>query len=535
MNLMLYRWGQDCLVVDAGMMFPGAEHLGVDVVIPDMSFLDECGRLLAVILTHGHEDHIGALPYLLAKHDVPVYSTPYTQGLIRHRLEEHNLLSGRSLHLLPADGAPLTFGPFQVESLTAAHSIPQARMLVLRTPLGVIVHTADFKLDPTPVDGVGTDMRRLAQLGREGVLALLSDSTNADQPGFTPSERSVRPGLEALLVRSSHRIFVTTFSSHIHRVQQLGQLAQRHGRKIALVGTSLRVHAEVAERLGLLQLPAGTRVSAETAMTLPRQQVLIVASGSQGEPMSAAARIAVGKHREVEIDTGDLVIHSARPIPGNHKSIGRMLNHFLRRGAEVVTAAEAPIHVSGHPAQDELRLLLQLLRPKYLVPIHGEYRQLHAHARLGVDCGMDPAHVQLADTGDVIALDDRTIGIRDRVRVGQVFLDATLEQVDRAMLRDRKRVAWDGLVVPVVAVDRQRGVLSGYPQILTRGFLPDVEPDEGLLLEAKQLLAQSLTDASPEERADEGLLRARIQAELKRFLRRRTQREPLILPVIVEL
>lgn len=535
LNLMVYRWGQDCLIVDAGMMFPGAEHLGVDVVIPNLSFLEQCGRLHAVILTHAHEDHIGALPYLLARYDVPAYCTSYTEGLIRKRLTEHGLLRESSVRPLPIDGTPLAFGPFVVESLAAAHSIPQARMLILRTPLGTVVHTADFKLDPHPPDGAGTDLHRLAQLGREGVLALLSDSTNADQPGFTPGERTVTRTLDRLLGQHAGRVVVTTFASQIQRLQQLARVARRHGRRMALVGSSLQSHVEVAERLGLLELPPDVRVPPDGVMELPAGRALIVASGSQGEPMSAMARIAVNKHREVEVHPGDLVIHSARVIPGNATSIGRMINHLLRRGAEVITAADAPVHVSGHPAQDELRLLLQLLRPRYLIPIHGEYRQLQAHARLAIDFGLDKAAVLLADSGDLIALDGRRIEIVERVPVGQVFIDATLDEVDLSILRERKRAAWDGIVVPVVAVDRSKGAIDGYPDIMTRGFVPPSEPDDGLMQEARGVVAQTLAEATPEERSDEGLLKARIQTDLRRFLRRRTQRNPLIIPVIVEL
>ncbi len=536
LNMTVYRWGADCLVVDAGMMFPGAEHLGVDVVIPDMSFLDDCGQLHGVVLTHGHEDHIGALSYLLARRDLPVFSTPYTDGLVRRRLGEHGLLDGRRLLLLPPPGEPLTLGPFTVETIHAAHSIPQTRMLALRTPAGIVVHTADFKLDPCPVDGEGTDLARLAEIGREGVLALLSDSTNADRPGFTAGERSVSAAIDPLMAACSGRVVVTSFASQIHRIQELGRLARLHGRKVALVGASLAAHVEVAERLGLLDMPPESRIPVEAVAGMDRRRVVVVASGSQGEPLSAMARIAVGKHRHVAVEDGDLVIHAAREIPGNEKSIGRMINHLLRRGAEVITAADAPVHASGHAAQDELRLLLRLLRPRFFVPIHGEYRQLRAHARLAVDAGLESERVQLADTGDVIAVSERQITLAGRVHVGQVLIDASLDEVDWTVLRDRRRIAGDGIVVPVVAVNRASGAVNGLPEIIARGFVPIGEQgDDGLLLEARQVVADALRDASPEERTDEGLLRARVQIDLKRFLKRRTQRQPLVIPVIVEL
>ena len=535
MNSMVYRWGADCLVVDAGMMFPGEEHLGIDAVVPDLSFLESCGTLHGVILTHGHEDHIGALPYLLARHDVPVYATPYTRGLLRRRLGEQGGASGRALRIL-GDG-PLELGPFTVEALAVPHSIPQSRMLVVHTPAGTVVHTADFKLDPDPVDGFGADLSgRLADLGRAGVLAVLSDSTNADRPGTTPGERSVETALERLVDGARGRVVVTMFASHMHRLRLLGEIAARHGRRLALVGASLRAHADVAEEHGLLPLPREVRIPAERIMELPPDEVLLVAAGSQGEPLSAMARIAVGTHKHVEIGDGDLVIHSAREIPGCGKSIARMINHLLRRGAEVCTSAEAPVHVSGHAAQDELRQLLQLLRPRYVVPIHGEYRQLSAHARLAVDCGVDASRVQLADSGDVIAVDGGAISVVDHVHVGQVFIDGTLDEVDLRVLHDRRRIAGDGIVVPVVAVNRESGAANGYPEIMARGFVPiSDDPAGDLMNEARRVVAASLAAATAEERGDEGLLRARIQSELKRFLKRRTNRRPLVIPVILEL
>jgi ribonuclease J len=537
MNLMLYRHGDDCIVVDAGIMFPRQEHLGVEVIVPEMSFLESCGTLHGVILTHGHEDHIGAVPYLLARHDVPVFSTEYTRELVRARLSQHDGVRDPRLKLLPPDGQTRTFGPFAVETLPAAHSIPRAKMLALHTPAGVVVHTADFKLDPVPAAGAGTDLGRLAQLGRDGVLALMSDSTNADRPGFTGSEASVRPGIEELVAACPNRVVVTTFASNVQRLQTLARIAAGQRRKIAFVGSSIEFHAEVAQRLGLLELPRGLRVSVERAMQLPRREVLLAVTGSQGEPLSALARISVGKHGEVELDPGDLVIHSARVIPGNENSIGRMIDHLLRRGAEVVTSSpRRRVHVSGHPSQDELRLLLQLVRPRHLVPIHGDYRQLHAHARLGVDAGLDRSNVLLAESGDLIRIHDGGIQITERVHVGQVFIDATLDQVDLDVLRDRRRIAGDGIVVPVVAVDREKGVVNGYPEIVTRGFVPDRDDDgDGVMREAGRVVVAAVAAASPEERADEAVLKARIQTELRRFLRRRTQRQPLIIPVIVEL
>jgi ribonuclease J len=533
-NVMVYRWGADCLVVDAGLMFPGEEHHGVDVVLPDLSFLDACGELHGVVLTHGHEDHVGALPYLIARHDVPVYASPYTLGLVRSRLGEHDLPRSQDLRAL--DGGPRRLGPFTVEGFPVTHSIPQSRLLVVRTPAGTVVHTADYKLDPGPDRRESTDVERLARLGREGVDVLLGDSTNADRPGRTPSEASVAAAIEPLVADAPGRVIVSTFSSHVERIRNLGHIAARHGRKLALVGASLERHAEVAERLGLLSLPAGSRALPDEVETLAPDRLLIVAAGSQAEPMSALSRIALGRHRQVRLEPQDRVIHSARVIPGSEKSIGRTINNLLRRGAEVITAADAPVHVSGHASRDELHEMIVRLQPRYLLPIHGEYRQLLAHARLAAEAGLDRSRVLLADSGDVVALGDAGLAIVDRVHVGHVFLDATFDEVDRAVLRDRRRLADDGVVVPVVAVHRESGAVNGYPRIMARGFVPIGEDgDADLLTEARRVVVESLDEATSEERRDEALLRARIQSELRRFLRRRTRRSPLVVPVILEL
>ena len=534
MNLMVYRHGRDCLVVDAGMMFPGAEHLGVDVVVPNMDFLDDCGTIHAVVLTHGHEDHIGALPFLLARRDVPVYGSPYTLGLVRGRLGQHALDPAPRLLALPPAGTPLTLGPFTVMTVPVTHSIPQSAMLVLDTPVGRVVHTADFKLDPYPLSGAGTDLARLARIGEEGVLALLSDSTNAEIPGFTAGERSVGPALARVIGGARGRVLVTTFSSNIHRLQQVVDAAIGHGRSVAIVGSSMEFHTDVATHLGLLRVPAGVLVTPEAAMNLPAERALFLVTGSQGEPTSALARIAVDKHREVVISEGDLVLHSARSIPGNDRSIGRMINHLLRRGADVVTADDAPIHVSGHPRRDELALLIHLLRPRFVLPIHGEYRQLSAHADVARGCGLDADHVLVAESGDLLTLTEDDLRRSDRVPVGQVFIDGALDRVDFTMLRDRRQIAGDGIVVAVVAVHRDSGRVSGPPEIASRGFVSDAAEAE-LLEEARDVVALSLSDTSLEERADEGLLKAKIQAGLRRFLRKRTQKRPLIIPVIVEL
>ena len=534
MNLMVYRWGRDCIVVDAGMMFPGAEHLGVDVVVPNMEFLDDCGTVHGVVLTHGHEDHIGALPFLLARRDVPVYGSPYTLGLVRGRLAEHELGGAPRLLPLPAPSVPLALGPFGVETVPVTHSIPQSAMLVIRTPVGTVLHTADFKLDPYPLDGPGTDLARLARLGDEGVLALFADSTNADRPGFTAGERTVAPALRRLVAEARGRVLATTFSSNIHRIQQVIDAAAACGRKVAVVGSSMEFHTEVALHLNLLRIPAGLRVTAERGMDLPPREIVFVVTGSQGEPTSSLARIAVDKHRDVVLSEGDLVVHSARSIPGNEKSIGRMVNHLLRRGATVVTGDDAPIHVSGHPSRDELALLIDLVRPRFHLPIHGEYRQLLAHARLARSRGLSEDQVLIADSGDLMTLSEEGLRVVDRVPVGQVFIDAALDRVELGTIKDRRRIAGDGIVVAVVAVHRASGRVDGPPTIASRGFISDAAEAE-VLSDARSAVVDALAETSLEERADEGLLKAKIQAGLRRFLRKRTQKRPLVIPVVVEL
>ena len=532
MNMMVYRIGRECLLVDTGMMFPGSEHLGVDVVIPNLDFLSECGTIHGIVLTHGHEDHIGALPYVLSGHDVPVWCSPYTGHLVKARLKEHggNL---SAIQPFPGNSEPFGVGPFTLETVPVAHSIPQACMLAIHTELGTVVHTADFKLDPNPPDGTTTDLNRLGELGERGVLALLSDSTNAMVSGTTPGELSVRPALDSLIGQASGRVLVASFASNIQRILQLTELGLRHGRKIALVGSSLIAHADIARTLGLLSFPAGSRLQPADVMSLPPEKVLLVVTGSQGEPMSALSRIAVDKHREVSLDEGDLLIHSARVIPGNETSINRLFNHVLRRGARVVTGRDAAVHVSGHPAQEELKSVLKLLRPRFFIPIHGEYGQLSAHAALAADMGLPAERIVLAESGDLIALDGETCQVVDRVPAGQVFIDAALGKVDISVLKDRRKIAGDGIVVAVISLDRDSGEVRRPTEFVSRGFLSEEEQD-GLMELAGAVVRETISEATHEERIDEALLRAKLLADLKRFFRKNTQRRPMIIPVLVE-
>jgi len=532
MNLMLYRWGDDCLIVDAGMMFPGDYLPGVDFVLPDLSFLDAAGHLLGVVLTHAHEDHIGAVPYLLDRHDVPVWGSRYTIEVLRQRFAQRETETTPDFRFLPPSPESVRIGPFGVEAVPVAHSIPQSRLIVLDTPVGRVIHTGDLRLDPAPPDGEGTDHDRLIELGRQGVLALLSDSTNADRPGTTPGEAVVHRGLDDVLEHATGRVVLTTFASNVQRVAGLGRLAERHGRRLALLGASINQHAEIAQRLNLLPLTPGLRIAGDRLAELARDQVLAIASGSQGEPLSAMSRIAAGTHRDIALEPGDTVVHSARIIPGNEKRIGRMFNRLLRQGAQVITADDAAVHVSGHACAGDLQQLLEWLKPRWFVPIHGEYRQLHAHVRLAVSVGLDPRHVLLAESGDRIRIDESTFAIAGQVPVGRTYMEAAGDEVAWELVRDRKKSSNDGVVVAVVDIDEDAGTTKGYPWIATRGFTPNVD-DEGEMLDRfRQAIAQALEEAPAAERADATALAARIELHLRRCIRRNVQRYPLIIAMV---
>jgi len=535
MNLMVYRYGDDCVVVDVGMMFPGADYPGVDVIVPDLSFLDHCGTIQGVVLTHAHEDHIGALSFLLAEHDVPVYSTRHCQGLVEHRLDERDPSLKSALRRLPPDGEPLSLGPFTISTIGVAHSIPRSKMLLIETPVGTVLHTADFKFDTSPPDGEGTDPEALRRIGDRGVLAMFSDSTNADRPGTTPGESQVARGIEEVVGGARGKVIVSTFASNIQRIAVLMRVAQRVGRRLALVGSSLERQVEIAERLGLISFPPGVRVAPESVMDLPPGEILVVATGSQGEPLSAMARIAIDRHRHVRVEDGDLAVHSARRIPGNEKTIDRMFDELVRRGATVVTADDAMVHASGHPAQGDLARLLDVVRPRHLIPIHGEYRQLRAHHDLAVREGMPRERVTVIESGDLLQLGQDTLEVVDQVPVGRRFIDSSAGTIDDQLIRDRRRSAAEGVVVAVVGLDPGGQLASGYPQIVTRGFVPDSDAPNGFQREARRIVISSLEGATPAERSAPSLLEERIHTGLKRFLRRRTQRSPLIVPIVTEL
>jgi len=537
MNCLALRYGDDIIVIDAGMMFPDAELLGVDIVTPDFSYLEQHRDMVrALILTHGHEDHIGAVPFLLSEIDVPVYGTDFTLALVERRLEEHEMADQARLHRIKP-GERITLGSFEVHFIHVTHSIVQSVALAIRTPLGVIVHTGDFKIDPTPTDNELFDLHTLAEYGKRGVLLLLSDSTNVDRPGYTPSERAVLPRFEEIFNRAPRRIVVTCFASSVHRIQQILDIAHESGRKVGFIGRSMLSYTEIAHTLGLLRIPDNLLLRPQDIMGAPPHRVVAVVSGTQGEPMSAMSRVAVDNHKHLRLERGDLVVHSARIIPGNEKAIARMMNHVARRGAEVVAGQMSPpVHVSGHASQEELKLLLNLVRPRYFVPIHGEYWQMSKHAALAshlADYGLEDTFV--LETGQTLVINQEGARRGDSVPVGRVCIDSGSidEVVEDMVIRDRRHLSEDGFLIPIIAIDKHSGRVEGLPEIVTRGFVSPEDRAE-LLAAAREVVVRTIENSSSEERSDWGVIQEKIRADLKRFLNKQTQRRPLVLPVILE-
>jgi ribonuclease J len=537
MNSMAIRYGDDIIVVDAGMMFPDAELLGVDIVTPDFTYLEQNAQhVRGLVLTHGHEDHIGGVPFLLAQLNVPVYGTAFTLALVERRLEEHGMLDEARLHTVKP-GQVLALGPFSIEFVHVTHSIVQCVALAITTPLGVIIHTGDYKVDPTPTDNELFDLHTLAAYGKRGVLLLMSDSTNVDRPGYTESERAVGPRIEDLFVRSPRRLVITCFSSSIHRLQTILDLAQEHGRKVAFIGRSMLATTEIAHDLGLLTIPNGILLRPQDVMQTAPSKTVVVVSGTQGEPMSAMSRVAVDNHKSLSIEPGDVVAMSARIIPGNEKAIYRMINHLARRGADVVYGAmNPPIHVSGHGSAEELRLVLNLVRPKYFLPIHGEYRQLAKHAQLAQHLshwGLQGTF--LLESGETLEIDKAGARRGETVTVGRVCIDSgTLDEVVEDMvIRDRRHLSEDGFVLPIIAINKHTGKPEGLPEIVSRGFI-SLEDSAEVMQQARQVVLKTLESSSSEERGDWSIMQEKIRADLKRFLTKQTQRRPLIMPVILE-
>ena len=534
MNMMALRLGDDIIVIDAGMMFPESELLGVDLVIPDITYLKQNrAQVRAIVLTHGHEDHIGALPYILKDLNVPVYGTRFTLALVKKRLDEAGLLDSTTLReVIP--GRLVEIGPFEVEFISVTHSTVDCVALAIRTPLGVVIHTGDFKIDQTPVGGAPFDLHAFARYGNEGVLALFSDSTNVERPGFTPSERAIVPRIEELCRSAPRRVILSCFASSVHRIQQVIDIAARVGRKVAFVGRSMVDNVEIAHSLELLRIPDGMVVRPQDIRGFDPKRIVILASGSQAEPMSSLSRIAVDNHRFVSVDENDSVILSARIIPGNEKSIFRMLDHMFRRRALVYYDNSAgTIHVSGHASQEEQKLLLQLVKPKYFIPVHGEYRHLFRHAALAHQLGCVSNEILLLEDGRQIEFTEDGVHRRDPVTAGRVCVDSgSLEEIEEVVIRDRKHLSEDGIVVPIIAIDKHTGKMESHPEIVTRGLMSD--NGQELIVGARLVIMKTVEKSNAEEKSDWGVIKEKIRVDLKRYINKQTSKRPLILPVILE-
>jgi len=536
MNCMALRWGDDIIVIDAGLMFPEAELLGVDIVVPDISYLLENRRhVRAIILTHGHEDHIGALPWILSELNVPVWGTEFTLAYVEDKLDEHQLLDDVDLREIRA-GERFKVGPFTIHPLQVTHSLVDCVALAIHTPIGVVLHTGDFKVDPTPTDNRLFDLHSFAEYGKEGVLALLQDSTNVERKGYTPSERAVHRKFEEIFQRTERRLFISCFSSSIHRIKLAVDMAWEHGRKVCFIGRSMVSSSEIAEDLGYVQIPEGLLIHPGEMKNFAPEKVCVLISGTQGEPMSALSRAAVDNHRHAKIEKGDTVVLSSRIIPGNEKAIYRVVDHLFRREAFVVyeDGSYPPVHVSGHASQEELKLIINLVRPKYFIPIHGEYRQLKLHAELARTMHGAVGSVILIESGDVLEIDELGARKAGKVNVGRVCIDSgsRTDVVEDLMIKDRRHLSEDGFVLPIIAINKLTGRVEASPEIVTRGFAPG---DNGVIERAREIVMETLQESSDEEKADYGMIKEKIRADLKRYISKQTQRRPLIMPVILEI
>ncbi|WP_052891160.1 ribonuclease J [Thermogemmatispora carboxidivorans] len=533
-NMMVIEYGEDIIIVDAGLMFPDDEMFGVDLVIPDITYLqDKKQRIRAILITHGHEDHIGGLPYVLPALDFPpVYATRLTQGLIQVKLKEHKLQDRAAIKMV-APGDKVKLGKCTAEFFHVNHSIPDAVGIVIHTPVGTVVHTGDYKFDHTPVDGQPADFGTLARIGTEGVLVLLGDSTRVESPGYTPSERVVSDSLDKIFANAPGRILIATFASLISRVQQVVDTAVRYGRQVALVGRSMVSNVQMAIDLGYLNIPKHTLIRAEDINKLPPERIVIICTGSQGEPTSALTRIANQDHRLVRIQPGDTVILSATPVPGNEKMVNRTINNLFRQGAEVFYQGVSPVHVSGHAAQEELKLMLSMIRPKFFVPIHGEYRQLMLHAKLASSLGIPADHIVIAEDGDVIEVTKNSIHAAGHVSCGNVYVDGLgVGDVGQIVLRDRQVLAQDGILMAVLTVDKETGRPLAGPDIISRGFVYMRDAEE-LLASARERVLESFVGLNGHA-SDWSFVKDKIKHTLSEFLYEKTHRRPMVLPVVME-
>jgi ribonuclease J len=536
MHMMAFRCAGSIIVVDAGIMFPDDELLGVDVIVPDIGFLlENKNEVKAIFLTHGHEDHIGALPFILPYLNVPVYGSSFTMGLVKNKLGQHGLLENAQLHTVKAKET-VDIAPFKVEFFHVTHSIVDSFALAITTPAGVVIHTGDFKIDPTPIDGKTFDLHTLAAYGDRGVLALFSDSTNAEHAGHTGSERSVNDRFESIFRTSKGRIVLSCFTSSIPRIQLVLDQAQQYGRLVSFLGRRMADNTAIAEELGFLNVPPGLIIRSKDIRNHARDKVAIVSGGCQGEPLSALSRVALDEHKDFKIEEGDTVIISARMIPGNERAVGRMMDHFYRRKAVIYypDGSQPPVHVSGHAGEDELKLVMTLVKPKYFIPIHGTYRQMMRHANIADRTGVIQEKVIVAETGDILRFDARGANIVGKAPVGKVLIDqGSMEEVGEIVIRDRKHISEDGIVVTIIAINRQSGRIEQPPEMVIRGvgFLEETR----LLAESRQLVVDTVHASTVEERGDYTVIKEKIRKDLKKYFLKQTAKRPFILPVIMEI
>jgi len=534
-NTYVFEYGDDIIVVDCGLAFPEDEMLGIDLVIPDISYLmKNKEKIRGIVLTHGHEDHIGAVPYFLRDINVPVYGTRLTLGLLKYKLEEHGLLSVTKLVDVEA-GETVKMGDFKVEFIRSTHSIADSLSIALHTPVGVVVHTSDFKIDYTPIQGKPMDLTRFAELGKKGVLLLMSDSTNADRPGYTLSERSVGETFDEIFVNAKSRILVASFASNVHRIQQVINAAYKFGRKVSVVGRSMVNVVSVATELGYLNVPEGTMVDIDMIDNYPPERMVILTTGSQGEPMAALSRMAASEHKKVEIEPGDLVIISASPIPGNEKPIIKVINDLFKKGADVIYEKLADVHVSGHACQEELKIIHNLVSPKFFMPVHGEYRHLKQHANLVRKLGMPNDNIFMMENGSVLELGPDSAKINGSVSSGRVLVDGLgVGDVGSIVLRDRKLLSQDGLIVVVITTEKESGQIIAGPDIISRGFVY-VRESEDLIENAREVIKKALAKCEDKSKNDWPAKKGLIKNELRTYLFEKTKRKPMILPIIMEI